>query len=417
MPLQTVIISIGNELLNGETLDTNSYWISSFLQPYGIDIVRKYTIEDTKEALVELLDKEIGQVSTIIMTGGLGPTKDDLTQGILAEYFGSPIEKDEALYEHLKQLFIKRRGLYEEHNLQQAWVPTKARVIKNGLGTAPGTCFEKQKTTVVSLPGVPFEMKAMMKEEVLPLLLTSWEINSFKSVKTLLVAGKGESDIAHLLNDWEAQLSDAFTLAYLPNLGLVRLRLQVVTKTQEESDNLLEKEVETLRKALGNHIVSEDGSDLPTVILSLLSKQNKTLGFVESCTGGLFSDEITNIPGASQSFRGSIIAYDNEIKSNVATANAETIEKYGAVSEESVREMALGGQKVLEVDYCLAVSGILGPGGGSEAKPVGTVWLAIAGPEELVTYQFYFGYDRLENKMMTVNYGLNMLRKMLLKGE
>lgn len=410
---KVITISIGNELLNGLTLDTNSHWLAQQLNLEGYQLIRKYTIPDVPKDLVNVLDQEIGEVDIIIMTGGLGPTEDDLTQSILANYFNSPIEKNEFWYEHLKKLYIERRGGYEEHNLYQAWMPTKAQLIVNSLGTAPGMYFIKERTLIFSLPGVPFEMKNMFQNEVLKEMKIKYPVQTSKVQKSILIAGIGESDLAEKLKAWEERLLDDINVAYLPGVGYLKLNLTVEGDSLSVAKLKLEKYYQAIAKIIEPYKINEKGALFVESIFELLKAHHKTIGFVESCTGGLFSSELTNLPGSSSVFKGSIIAYANELKEKVVGVDLTTLKIFGAVSQEVAIEMAKKGREQLDVDYCLSISGILGPDGGSKEKPIGTVYMAVATSNEILVRKFHLGYERLENKELALNYGWNFLQQII----
>lgn len=408
---KVVTISIGNELLNGATLDTNAYWLAQQFFQLGYSLERKYTIPDREKELIHILDQEIGKVEIIIMTGGLGPTSDDLTQSILANYFKSPVEKNIEWYEHLKKVYMQRRGEYQEHNLRQAWLPIQAEMIRNNLGTAPGTLFRKNNTLIFSLPGVPFEMKNMFSHEVLQIILKECPLNFVKIQKSILISGIGESDLAFQLKDWEKQLPSSVTIAYLPGIGYLKLNLMVQATSEKEANKILEKNLSDISSIIDPYKVNEIGVSFAESILKLFIDKQQAIGFVESCTGGLFSNEMTNYSGASSVFKGGIIAYTNEIKQSLVGVNPVILANYGAVSKETVIEMAEKGREQLKVDYCLSISGILGPEGGSEEQPVGTVYMAVATPTKTIYKKFHLGYERLQNKILAVNYGWNLLKE------
>lgn len=408
-----ILISIGDELLNGDTLDTNSQWISEKLNAFPVKIHRKYTILDEKEALVEILSQYVGKMDLILMTGGLGPTEDDMTQGILAEFFNSKIVKNEEIYEKLKSYFIKRKGSYEEHNLDQAFVPEKAKIIPNDLGTASGTWFEEKGTIVVSLPGVPFEMKDMMKKTVLPDLSDLWKTDEVKYTKHVWIAGIGESDLAKKIADWEKNLDEKIKLAYLPKTGMIKLRMECFAANIKEGKSIIEGAFDAIRDEIKEFIISENNTSLLEAVINLIRKHKKSIGTVESCTGGYFSNTFTNIEGISEWYNGSLITYNYQAKENIAKVNKTDLEKYGAVSQEVVYQMVKNGQKILNVDICIAVSGLLGPDSGGEKQEVGTVFVGIAIEDKIQVHKLKVPYDRLTNKTLVFNRTMHLLYKEL----
>lgn len=408
-----ILISIGDELLNGDTLDTNAQWISEKLNNFPVKIHRKYTILDEKQPLIEILSQYVGKMDLILMTGGLGPTEDDKTQGILADFFKSKIIKNEEIYEKLKAYFIKRKGFYEEHNLDQAYVPDNAKIIPNNLGTASGTWFEKEGTIVISLPGVPFEMKDMMKKTVLPDLEKLWKTKEVKYTKHVWIVGIGESDLAKKIADWEKSLDTNIKLAYLPKIGMLKLRMECFGKNKEEAENKVETAFDEIRSEIKEYIISENNTSLLDVVMQLIRKNKFTIGTVESCTGGYFSNTFTNIQGISEFYNGSLITYNYDIKEKIAKVDKKSLEKYGAVSEEVVYQMVKNGRNILNVDVCIAVSGLLGPDKGGEKEEVGTVFVGIAIHDAIQVHKLNVPYDRITNKSLVFNRTMHLLYKEL----
>jgi nicotinamide-nucleotide amidase len=407
-----IIITIGDELLIGQTIDTNSAWIAQKLNEQGIDVVRRVAVGDTKEAIVTALDEEWLKASLLILTGGLGPTSDDITKPLLCEYFGGKLKVDEAVLAHLKEIFSRRSRPMLERNLKQAEVPDNCTVLFNKMGTAPGMWFEKNGKIVISLPGVPYEMKHIMEEVALPRLKALFTSDAIVH-KTVFTAGEGESYIAEKIIDIENSLPPYIKLAYLPDSGFVRLRL-----TGKGGDlALLEKETsakqQKLIERLGGIVIATEDLPLEQILGDNAKQLGKTFGFAESCTGGYIGHFVTQVPGASAYFMGSIVSYDNQVKENVLGVSKATIEEKGAVSEETVTEMAKGALKVLNVDYSLAVSGVLGPDGGTDRVKVGTVWMAVANKDRVVTKVHQFFYGRERNKEMAAKMGMLLLWKFI----
>ena len=409
------IITIGDELLIGQVIDTNSAFISQELNKIGVWVKRRVAVGDSKEEIVRALNEESRDTNIIIMTGGLGPTADDITKPVLAEYFGGKLVMNEEVRKHLVYLFeeVFRRPLIER-NLKQAEVPDVCTVLPNARGTAPGMWFQKDGKVYVSLPGVPHEMKGLITNEVLPRLQQSFTM-PFISHRTMLTAGVGESFVAEMIKDWEEKLPAHLKLAYLPNYGMVRLRITGWSTNKEQLEQELNTEFDKLKILVREWLVTDEDQALPLALSNLLRSKNKTMSTAESCTGGYIAHLITAYAGASNIYKGSIISYDNEIKIKTLQVSPATLQKVGAVSEEVVKEMAAGALASLNTDYTLAVSGIMGPDGGSPEKPVGTVWVAAGDRNKLVTQKFQFRFDRERNIEMTATQALNLLRKFIVE--
>jgi nicotinamide-nucleotide amidase len=409
------IITIGDELLIGQVIDTNSAFISQELNKIGVWVKRRVAVGDSKEEIVRALNEESRDTNIIIMTGGLGPTADDITKPVLAEYFGGKLVINEDVRKHLVYLFeeVFRRPLIER-NLKQAEVPDVCTVLPNARGTAPGMWFEKDGKVYVSLPGVPHEMKGLIINEVLPRLQQSFTM-PFISHRTMLTVGVGESYVAEMIKDWEEKLPAHLKLAYLPNYGMVRLRITGWSTNLEQLENELNTEFEQLKILVREWLVTDVDHSLPLALSNLLRSKSKTMSTAESCTGGYIAHLITAYSGASNIYKGSVISYDNEIKIKSLQVSPATLQKMGAVSEEVVREMAAGALATLNTDYTVAVSGIMGPDGGTPEKPVGTVWVAAGDRNKLVTQKFHFRWDRERNIEMTATQALNLLRKFIVE--
>ncbi len=405
------IITIGDEILIGQIVDTNSAWMAQQLNAEGIAVKQITSVSDTKEAIINALNEAKQRVDIILITGGLGPTKDDITKSALSEYFNSPLRFDDQTYKNVKELF-KSRGIQNvrEINKSQAEVPEKCTVLNNPLGTAPGMWFDSENKIFVSMPGVPYEMKAMMTNEVLPQLKARFKMPSIVH-KTILTQGIGESFLSEMISEWEDHLPSNIKLAYLPSPGSVRLRLSGIGEDRHLLDKLIADELEKVKVLIGDYIYGYDNDTLESLAGELLKKQGKTVSTAESCTGGYIAHLITGIAGSSAYYLGSMIAYSNESKEKLLTVSHETIVQYGAVSEQVVIEMAKGVQGKLQSDYAIACTGIAGPGGGTPDKPVGTVWIAIATPQKISTQHFLFGNNRERNIHKTALAALNMLIK------
>lgn len=407
------IITIGDELLIGQVIDTNSAWMGTRLNESGLRVIQITSVSDDKQHIIEALDHAKSRANIILITGGLGPTKDDLTKDTLCDYFDSGLEINQQVLEHLHAYFTSRGRELTPTNRKQAEVPAKCTTIFNNHGTAPGMLFEDSGKIFVSMPGVPYEMKAMMDDFVLPYLSKKFQLPEVYHY-TMNTIGVGESFLADLLNDWEATLPPHIKLAYLPSIGTVKLRLSCYNSDAT-------KQMEVMRLAEGaKSIIAKYifgfGSDTPESVLgSLLRERNQTLAVAESCTGGYLSHLVTSVPGSSDYYIGSTISYANDVKSRILDVDPKIIESKGAVSEEVALAMAVGVRNKLGTTWSLSTTGVAGPGGGSEDKPVGTVWIGVAGPERAFARKFLFGNNRFRNIQMSSLYAFNLLRKELLQ--
>ena len=407
------IISIGDELLIGQVINSNASWMGKKLSSHGMKINRMIAIADTRQAILHALQDSMEQARIVLITGGLGPTKDDLTKEVVCEFFDSKLVLNEEVKQHVEEFFKKRGRDLTKLNFNQAMVPDKCRVIPNKVGTAPGMYFEKEGVHFLFMPGVPLEMKYIME---------SWALPYFKEIcrpeaymeKTILTHGMGESFLADKIAEWENNLPAHFHLAYLPSPGRVRLRLSARGKDERLLRAELEKQIENLKQYIGKLIYGYDDDTLELVVGKMLAEKGLSVSTAESCTGGLIAHKITTVPGSSAYFKGSVVAYANEIKERILGVNSKDIEDYGAVSEEVVLQMATGVRNLYKTDYALAVSGIAGPDGGTAEKPVGTVWIALATPDRVYAKKFLFGSERLRNIDWSYQSALNMLRMELL---
>ena len=410
------IITIGDELLIGQVVDTNSPWMSQQLNNIGVWVHHRVAVGDMWEDIWNALDEESKRSNIILITGGLGPTADDITKPVLCKYFGGKLVMHQPTLEHVTYLFehiFKRPMPLLERNRKQAEVPDVCTVLKNELGTAPGMLFEKEGKIFISMPGVPYEMKGLMKDKVLPLVKEKFQLLHIGH-RTLLTAGIGESFLAEMIKDFEAALPDFIKLAYLPNYGMVRLRLTATGK-QSIVENELDKQFKQLKELVKDYLVIDEDITLQVLIGRMLKDKHKTVATAESCTGGYIAHLITSVPGSSNYFKGSVVSYDNSIKKNILKVKDETLQTVGAVSEETVREMLRGVLNIMQTDYAIAVSGIMGPDGGTPDKPVGTVWLAVGNNENIETKKFQFRFERLRNIELTAINALNFLRAFILK--
>lgn len=411
-PPDVEIMTIGDELLYGQVVDTNSAFMGQELAKIGLRVRQISSVSDRADEIVTALDQARLRAQVVLITGGLGPTKDDLTKHVLARYFNSELVMHEPTLEHVTEFFRKFNRPMLDVNRQQALVPAACEVLFNAVGTAPGMWFEDQGTVFVSMPGVPFEMKKLMLDHVLPRLQSRFELAPIEHVVVMTV-GLGESFLAEKIADWENALPANFKLAYLPSLGSVRLRL---TGTQDGHPDLRPRMLAllpALRERIGDYIFAEAETSLEAAIGQLMLEKNLTLGTAESCTGGLVAQRITSVAGASAYFLGGIVAYSNELKTHLLGVHEKTLAAHGAVSEETVREMAEGARARLGVAVAVATSGIAGPGGGTPTKPVGTMWLACATPNGTVTRQINFDRGRDLNVSYTAQSALALLWQQL----
>lgn len=413
MPFQSIIITIGDELLIGQTIDTNAAWMAQQLNELGIHVLRRYTVADTRDEILRALEQAVAAADVILLTGGLGPTADDITKPTLAEFFGSKLVVNDTVLQHVQQLFAKRNRPFLETNRKQAEVPDNAQVLFNSMGTAPGMWFEKDNYIVVSMPGVPFEMQDIMRAEVLPRL--SARVPPQQIVHhTLITVGIGESFLAEQIKDIEAALPSNIHLAYLPQPGMVKLRLTGIADGSDDVRAQVATHAALIEARVGSNVIANSDLDFETILVRLLQEHRCTLALAESCTGGYIAHRITNVAGSSQVFKGSIVSYANEVKENLLEVTYETLHTAGAVSEQTVLQMAAAARQLLHADIALSVSGILGPGGATAEKPVGMVWMAIATAQKAFARCFHFHYDRLRNKEMAAHAGMNLIREAIL---
>ena len=402
------IITIGDELLIGQTIDTNSAWMAQELNKIGVWVKRRVAVGDSREEIWQSLDEELKQSDIVLLTGGLGPTADDITKPLLCDYFGGKMVVNEQVLEHVKNIFLRLKRPLLERNLKQAEVPDVCEVLMNERGTAPGMLFRRQEKVIVSMPGVPHEMKGLMSKKVLPLLLKEFNMPVILH-RTLLTAGVGESFIAEKIQLWEEVLPEHIKLAYLPNYGMVRLRLT----TQGADEQALQDEIDYLFKELQELVqewlVADKDEPLEKALGDLLLARNKTIATAESCSGGYIAHLLTSVPGSSAYFKGTVVAYSYDAKETILGVNHSTLESKGAVSEETITEMFNGLMKVTTADYGIATSGIMGPGGGTDDKPVGTVWVAVGSREKMVAKRLNFRFDRGKNIELTAAHALLML--------
>lgn len=409
------IISIGDELLIGQVVNTNASWIAEQLNLVGIEVIRITTIADTGEEILRALDEASGRAEVILLTGGLGPTRDDITKKTLRDYFNTGLVFNEEAFENIVKLFGNRGLPINDINRQQAEVPENCTPIVNDKGTAPGMWFEREGKIYVSMPGVPYEMKSMMSREILPKLAD--RLNGlFILHKKVLTQGVGESWLAEMISEWEDGLPEHMKLAYLPQPGMVRLRLSGSAQDAGKLNLEMDQQMEKLAGLIPELIFGYGEVSLEEVLGNLLKERGQSLSTAESCTGGYIAHLVTSIPGSSAYFNGSVVAYSNQVKTTILGVKEKTLIAYGAVSEQCVTEMARGVKDKFNTDYSIAISGIAGPDGGTDEKPVGTVWIAISGPASVFTKKYIFGNDRQRIIRVAALTAMNQLRLMILKG-
>ncbi|MBO7311599.1 MAG: competence/damage-inducible protein A [Alistipes sp.] len=407
--MKATIVTIGDEILIGQIVDTNSVSIAKRLNNIGITIAEKLSIGDSKEVIIETLSRVMQTSKVVIITGGLGPTKDDITKHTLAEMFGSKLIYNDTEGEHVRALLARRGIEFTELNRGQAMLPECCTVLHNAHGTAPGMWFDTPRGgVVVSLPGVPFEMEHLMEDEVIPRLQNHFELRSIVH-RTLITRGIPESILAERIAHWEDALPDYLHLAYLPAPNVVRLRLSAYDVDRKQATEDIEAQFNTLREIIGDNIVGYEGSTVEAQLHDILLKRGKTFAVAESCTGGMIASKFTAMAGASAYFRGGVVAYANEAKRDILGVRMEDIECFGAVSEVVALEMAEGVRRITGADYAIATTGIAGPTGGSKHKPVGTVWMAIATPEGSRAIMRNSGTDRGQIISRASAYAIEML--------
>lgn len=407
------IITIGDEILYGQIVDTNSQWMSQELDQLGIRVRRKISVSDQSGEIEDVIRSSAEKVNIILITGGLGPTKDDVTKNTLCQIFNDHLVIEPQAEAFIRAFFESRNRPFTELNRQQAAIPSRCTYLHNATGTAPGMWFEELGCVLVSMPGVPHEMKYLMKQEVLPRLQRHFEtpVIHHRVIRTI---GIGESFLAERIESWEDNLPNHIKLAYLPGQGQVKLRLTATGQDRDQLDQEIEQCIEALIPLVGEFIFSTQNEELEEVVGKLLVQKQATMGCAESCTGGYLAHSITQVPGSSAYFMGSITSYDNRVKREQLGVLEETLRNYGAVSEYTAREMAEGARDVLGVDYALSTTGVAGPTGGSADKPIGTVWIACATPHGTEVKKFQFTQQRATNIRWASYQALAMLYRHLI---
>jgi len=402
--MKAEIITIGDEILIGQVTDSNSAWMAESLNSIGISITRITSVADSAEAILNVLKEASARTDLILITGGLGPTKDDVTKKSITDFFGSKLIRNEDALKRIKAFLRSRGGDLNKENIDQALLPDNCNIIPNRYGTASGLWFKKNGKDFIFIPGVPYEMKSMMTGYILPELRKLYDLPVIIH-KTIITQGIPESHLAIKLSDFELNLPDQIKLAYLPSPGFVRLRLSISGKEKDK----------TLIVLISEYITGFEDERIEKLIGKMLSEKKLTLATAESCTGGYIAHLITSVPGSSGYFTGSVVAYSNDIKERVLGVCRESLEKHGAVSEAVVKEMALGIMKLYRSDFAVATSGIAGPDGGTVEKPVGTTWIAAASDKHITANKYRFGNLRSTNIQRASFMALNMLRKLILK--
>jgi nicotinamide-nucleotide amidase len=414
--MNAAIVTIGDEILIGQIVDTNSGYIAKALDKIGVQTHEMLSISDDKQHIISTFEKLQNNVDFVILTGGLGPTKDDVTKKTFCDYFEDELIVDNEVLQHVTHLI---EGIYKrpisQINKDQALVPTKCQVLFNKMGTAPGMWMKKENTVFISLPGVPYEMKYLVDNEIVPKIVQEYK-RPYIVHKTILTYGQGESLVAERIEEWENNLPEFIKLAYLPSPGRVRLRLTARGENQEILENAIQENVEKLSKIINDIIVGFDENETIEVVVGrLLTSQNKTIATAESCTGGKIAQMLTSVSGASNYFRGSVVSYATDVKTSVLGVSSDIITEKTVVSAEVASAMAIGVQKLMQTDYAIATTGNAGPTKGDSDAEVGTVFIALATPNDIIVEEFNFGQPREKVIDRTANKALELLQKEILK--
>lgn len=407
------ILSIGDELLIGHTLNTNAHWIASELNKIGFSIRQQTTISDEENHIIKTLDESLSYADVVLITGGLGPTNDDLTLPVLNKYFGGKLVENQQIYQDIEKIVTERGFKMNDNNKKQALVSDQCIAVRNEHGTAPGLWFEKNNKVVVAMPGVPFEMRNMVVNSIIPWLKKKYVLPEIVH-QLIYTQGIPESILAEKISNWENNLPQAIKLAYLPSYDGVKLRLSSIGDNRKELQLIIDEQVNSLKKIIPDSIYSTEEEKLEKIIGDLLLENGATISTAESCTGGYISHLITSVSGSSEYYKGSIISYANEVKEEELGVDNFNLHTYGAVSQQVIEQMAEGVRTKMKTDYALATSGVAGPTGGSKEKPVGTVWIALATPKGVISKKFNFGKDRERNIFKAAYKALSMLREELL---
>ncbi len=412
--IQATIITIGDELLIGQVIDTNSAYIAQALNKIGVSVSNRIAVGDSKEAIIDALNNASANNNVVILTGGLGPTADDITKPLLNEYFGGKMVVHQPTLDHITDIFVnKHKRPMIDRNRKQAEVPDVCEVLFNETGTAPGMLFKKDGVFYFSLPGVPHEMRFLTDKHVIPTIQNSFTTQPILH-RTLLTAGIGESFLAELIADLENELPSFIKLAYLPNFGMVRLRLTATGKDENELTTNINAAFAKLKLAVAEYLVTDQDENMEVVVGKLLKQNNQTVSTAESCTGGYIGHLLSKHGGSSQFYTGGIISYDNRIKTEFLDVPEHILQTVGAVSQEAVEQMAKSVRESMKTDFAVSVSGIMGPSGQTDEKPLGMVWIGVASKEKVVSKVFYLRFDRLRNIEVTANQAINLLRLLII---
>ncbi len=412
--IQATIITIGDELLIGQVIDTNSAYIAQALNKIGVSVSNRIAVGDSKEAIIDALNNASANNNVVILTGGLGPTADDITKPLLNEYFGGKMVIHQPTLEYITDIFVnKHKRPMIDRNRKQAEVPDVCEVLFNETGTAPGMLFKKDGVFYFSLPGVPHEMRFLTDKHVIPTIQNSFTTQPILH-RTLLTAGIGESFLAELIADLENELPSFIKLAYLPNFGMVRLRLTATGKDENELTTNINAAFAKLKLAVAEYLVTDQDENMEVVVGKLLKQNNQTVSTAESCTGGYIGHLLSKHGGSSQFYTGGIISYDNRIKTEFLDVPEHILQTVGAVSQEAVEQMAKSVRESMKTDFAVSVSGIMGPSGQTDEKPLGMVWIGVASKEKVVSKVFYLRFDRLRNIEVTANQAINLLRLLII---
>ena len=407
------IITIGDEILIGQIVDTNSAWMGAELSKAGFDVVQITSVHDEVMPIQSALKAALGRADVVLVTGGIGPTKDDVTKRTLCDFFHTRLVHSEAVLQNIQRLYTHRRDVLNDLTRAQAMVPESATIIQNTVGTAPITWFDCEGgQVVVSMPGVPYEMRQAMSAEVIPRLQKKFDTPALLH-KTLLVTGYPESALALKMADWEAALPANLHVAYLPNYSIIRLRLTGTGDDMLALDFAMNQQIDRLKALLGTAVVCDEDITVAEWLGRLLKSRGLTLATAESCTGGNIAHLITQVPGSSEYFKGTVVSYANEVKTGVLGVRAGDLERHGAVSQPVVEQMAQGVRRLLRTDWAVATSGIMGPGGGTPDKPVGTVWMAVCSADRLISRPYHVNHHREQNIERASQLALLMLRELL----
>lgn len=412
MSIKADIITIGDEILIGQIIDTNSAWLGRELNNIGISIRQITSISDDKYAIINTINSSLQNSDIILITGGLGPTNDDITKFTLCEMFGGNLVLNNDALQNIEHFVRLRNGEMNNNNRDQALLPDNCTFIPNHNGTASGMWFDHEGKIIVSMPGVPHEMTQMMSKEIFPRLQQKYSLPVIYH-KTVIATGIAEAKLAELLSDWENQLHNDIKLAYLPSPGMVRLRFSIQGQNKQELEGIVQSEIEKLKPIIPNNLAAYNDDSIESIVAATLKEKNLTIATAESCTGGLIANRLTSIPGSSSYFQGGVVAYSNRIKEEQLNVSRSILEKHGAVSEQVVQQMSENVKKLFSTDIGISTSGIAGPDGGTKGKPVGTVWISVSYLDKTINQLYLFGNERDTNIQKSAQAALSMVLKVL----